>query len=583
MFGLFFAVAAILLNAGYYLSQAMCPLIRSDAWYFLDAFVIKWSGEGFHSADCFVKRSITDHAQPLNKILLYLNYRIFKLDFVVEALCGFAGLFLFVGIALFLFIRSADVRRHHFIASAMFFVCALMALTSMNTTEFYTWSLVTFELNYFTLSVIAALAIWACANSQKWGLSVSLVLLLVCIMVLSGDTASLIAWAAIFPCILYKGWRSQGRPRRLCFIILGVGTAIVVSYYTIIYLTSIHPASFCVKSQAGGLLPGFSVGIFIEAFRIVFSSAVIHQMHLSFVGSATGRLIEWLVSVVLFFFYVRFFVDLILSRINFSVYKYFVMFVLMHASVSVVLIMIGRVPEYGVQYLGQPRYILIYQEIPFALLLDYSLSKCWPTQTRAWCFRTFLSWCFCILFILLQSFFCFKAYKALPLISRYFSEQAVAIGYFSRNPEASVQDKSGATGEICRMPPDYRNRLIQFLKTENLNLFNSGFQWSHRFFPNQVAPESLCIENWGPRSIKGNEGTEQSNRPLGLWIKLSENPDPQLLSISLNNVGLPTVQDGPVIAAEVPAALLRSRGTNTLLLRRKWSDYEQKVGAFIVY
>jgi hypothetical protein len=583
MFSMLFAVTAILLNALFYLSLAMCPLIRSDAWHFLDALVIKWSSEGFHIADCFVKRSITDHAQPLNKILLYLNYRIFRLDFMAEALCGFAGLFLFVCIAFFLFCRSMDARRHNLIASAMFFVCALMTLTSMNTTEFYTWSLVAFELNYFTLAVMAALAIWACSSSQKWGLNLSFLLVLLCIMILSGDTASVIAWAAIFPCVLLKGLRSNGRFRRQCFIILGIGTAMVVLYYVIIYLTSIHPASFRVKSQTGGLLSGFSAGTFVEAFLIVFSSAVIHQMHLSFVGSAAERVIEWFVSIVLFFFYMRFFVKLLFSKINFSVYKYFVMFVLMHASASVLFIMIGRAPEYGIQYLWQPRYVLIYQEIPFALLLDCSLSKCWPTQNRALCFRTLLRWCFFILYISLQIFFCFKAYKALPWISRYFSEQAVAIGYFSRNPKASIHDNSGATGEICRMPQDYRNRLIQFLKTENLNLFNSGFQWSHRFFPNQVVSECIGIENWGPRSLKGNEGAEQPNRPPGLWIMLSENPGAQLISVSLKNIVLPTVQDGQVIAVEIPAALLRNQGTNTLLLKWKWSDHEQKVGEFIVY
>src|SRR5690606_4691428 len=74
-----------LLNVLYFISVAASPIVRDDAWYFLASQIHPWVEHGFSWTDIFVKRGLTDHAQPLNKLSLFLNYKLFNLDFKYEA------------------------------------------------------------------------------------------------------------------------------------------------------------------------------------------------------------------------------------------------------------------------------------------------------------------------------------------------------------------------------------------------------------------------------------------------------------------------------------------------------------------
>jgi hypothetical protein len=84
------------------------PLVSSDGWYFLDAFVRKAVDGTLSFSDLFEKRSQLDHAKPLHKIILLIDLRWFHLDFRLEALAGFAGA---LGCA-FVFFRAIQCSVH---------------------------------------------------------------------------------------------------------------------------------------------------------------------------------------------------------------------------------------------------------------------------------------------------------------------------------------------------------------------------------------------------------------------------------------------------------------------------------------
>jgi len=77
-----------LLNTLYFVLRATSPVIRDDAWYFLDVFLRKAINGNLSPGDFFVRRAGEDHAQPLLKLLMLFEWRYFSLDFTVGAVVG---------------------------------------------------------------------------------------------------------------------------------------------------------------------------------------------------------------------------------------------------------------------------------------------------------------------------------------------------------------------------------------------------------------------------------------------------------------------------------------------------------------
>ena len=76
------------LDALYFVLRSANPVIRSDDWYYLDVFVRKAVTGHLGIADFFARRYDADHAQPLNKLVMLLEWRWFDLDFSVGAVIG---------------------------------------------------------------------------------------------------------------------------------------------------------------------------------------------------------------------------------------------------------------------------------------------------------------------------------------------------------------------------------------------------------------------------------------------------------------------------------------------------------------
>ena len=108
------------LNVLYFLSQASSPMIRDDAWYFLDSLILKWRQDGFDFLDFFIKRGISDHAQPANKLILFLSYKFAQLDFRIEALVGVFGLVSFIFICIKLYFEHILLARRSWLSKYWF-------------------------------------------------------------------------------------------------------------------------------------------------------------------------------------------------------------------------------------------------------------------------------------------------------------------------------------------------------------------------------------------------------------------------------------------------------------------------------
>lgn len=146
-------------NAAGYILYAGNPLLSSDAWYFVDAFLRKAMEDGASIQDYYVKRSADDHAQPLLKLLLLANAEWFGLDFVLEALAGLLfALLTYVVLARAALANGPDGRIGWRQGFGLGVVAA--CLVTLNAGMVFNWSLVTLGYLSYLLAALAGFAAW---------------------------------------------------------------------------------------------------------------------------------------------------------------------------------------------------------------------------------------------------------------------------------------------------------------------------------------------------------------------------------------------------------------------------------------
>ncbi|WP_297791991.1 hypothetical protein [uncultured Marinobacter sp.] len=472
---IFSAIALfVLIN---YIGLASSPVIRSDAWSFLSSLGGKWTSEGFSFSDLFYKRSISDHAQPLNKMLFYINLKNLGLDFRYEAFIGFLGVAVFVFIALIFY--SFSERSQLGNGSLLSLLGAIAVITSLNSTNIYTWPLVSFGIIYPLLSAISAVAIFHyIQNGKPFFLSVPFVAIF-----LMGDSRSIVFWVALMACLVVTAYHFNGCQRKRSLYTAISGSLTLLLFYVLVNFKFIFQQKV---GEAPDALDSPNIVPFIdyfEAIRIVFSSSLIHRKHYADLGNL-GYLFSWIVAFVVLGFYVRFLLLSFIKRERLSMPRMALLFVIMYATVATCAVFFGRVSEKGVEYLNQPRYVIVYQLIPFALLLDLALSIERPRASVSridvakWVAGLVGVACIC-----LSVYFSVTAYRVFPWISKHQDYVVKVIGYLSDHPDANVASYRRQLGPLSAMDKSERIAVIDLLKKKKLNLFSPKFQWKYRLFP----------------------------------------------------------------------------------------------------
>lgn len=487
-FVLTFLLFAFFLNAFFYLIRVACPLIRSDAWRFLNNPILKWKREGFEITDLFVKSplidnvvksNIVDHAQPLNKLLLYINYRWLSLDLTYEAIFGFMALLLLVASIVLIYHKHGKENLTNW-RSLLLLFCALITLISMNVTEMYTWSLVSFSNTYILLPLLFICGIWEFIHFNKK----HTIFFILLGLILIGDTGTLVFLTSLTPCLLLVAKNENLLTKKKIFFSLTLGWILFFFYYMlinydqVIETTSTHTTEGTFSHQLKDIKSYF------EAIRISFSSSIMHYSQIdSFTTKYTYELSILLASVVLFF-YLRFFYKIIFSNTKIQFYQYICLYILIRAGLSIVLIFLGRVPEFSIHCFNETRYVQTYQLIPFALFLNYAFSIR-DKSIKFTILNSTIILIFVFTYTLLQIIYVNRAYLAEPWISKFHNQQALDIGHYSLNSTNNLDECTPTSVVICTMKPETRNELLLFLKNENLNIFNHTFQWRHRLFPTE--------------------------------------------------------------------------------------------------
>lgn len=493
-----------LLNILYLISVAASPIVNEDGWYFLASQIHPWVDRGFTWTDIFIKRGLTDHAQPLHRLALFFNYKLFNLDFRYEALAGFLGVLSAVFLFLSLFVKRF-IGQSLAWPSAGSFVLAILIFTSLNSRELYSWSLVTFSYASLFLTFLLPLLAWRFLNYQ---LNIASIIFTALIFVLVGDTASIISWLSLTVSIVLVSIsdREINRMRVLLWI---MSSALIVAVYFLIVNINFIGGNIA-GSATSNKLDLLSINFYLELVRVVFSSSLVHAEHL--VGAGKYQyLLSWLIAVPVLFFYLHHFFALVFKNRRQTSVDFFVTFILVYATFSVAAIVVGRVPQYGVDYLHQPRYVLVYQLIPFALMMKYCFLPS-VEKSHVIIHKTIVLIGLPVM-LCAQFYFSANAHAAVPWISKWLDGQSKAITNYVNHPDLPAGNCTNFSSTICNFSEPERNELLNLLIKNRLNIFNHEFQWKYRIFPS-IEIKAPDVSAWGPQVI-----SVQSSD--GVWIKLS--------------------------------------------------------------
>ncbi len=471
-------VVVAFLNTLYYVLLTSNPVIRSDAWYFLDVFLRKAADGSLGIADFFVKRNGADHAQPLLKLLLLFEWRYFDLDFVSEAVVGVLAaaactviLYRFIATAW----RDGPVGINPYLAWAAMSVLLL----SLNAAGIWTWSLVAIGYVNVVLLLLFMGAVW---HAQSTGHLLPLVVATILLGILADDSASIAAVTTILA-LVFMAFRDVPQRTSAWKTVLVIVACMLLVRFGYSFAPVLGGASDpSLTIQLSQLLERLHQGDWWKWFALPLSLPVVYE----YPGGAFSSAIAWpgfraAIVVCLLIAHGVFWWRAWRGGYNLPMFAAVCVMLLSYAWWAGILVV--RVSYFGTAYLYQDRYVELYQFNLVALLMMWAgatplrrQSLTWPRKLTNW-----LSAVGCLALITLQFPLSYTAWTQGHYLIHYYQQMATQLGQLSEDPAKVTNCLPELV--VCADEAGKRDELIQFLRKNQLNVFSPRVQAWHGYLP----------------------------------------------------------------------------------------------------
>ena len=480
-------LVAVAVNALLYAAKAANPLIASDGWYFLDAIVRKAALGDLVPGDLFLKRGALDHSQPLRKLILLFHYRYFDLDYSVEAIIGVLAAFLDVGI-MWLMVRPKHGLPDSDRPFLLIAFCAMVAIyLSLNSAVVFNWPLLTLA---YTSHVFVLVFLWLAwiAFREPRPLRLFVVFASTFLMDVVADDTGLVATIAAAMAVALMGVRERRWLGGAKVIVAMVSAYLVYAAMFALVSTPVGSGNEPAGLSTGNLLAGLGNHFddLLGAFAVPLVASIAHRMQLKAMLGPDTASAETMIVLVLAAAHAWFWWRAMRGRINLPAFVATALMLLFYGLFAGMLI--ARVSMHGVDYLWQPRYVLIFEWNVVALLLMAIAQYCLADDTGTLprnrgdrVGRAVLA-CACALLLLLQLPLSYNTWAGLKFVSVYQQRMAAQLGAVAAHPD----DMSLACGpmlKVCNYKPERRAEVMHFLEERRLNIFSPAFRARNRLYP----------------------------------------------------------------------------------------------------
>lgn len=475
--GWLIALAAFV-NAAAYIAYAGNPLVSSDAWYFIDAFLRKAMESGATLQDYYVKRSPDDHAQPVLKLLLLANAEWFGLDFVFEAMMGllFAALSYLVMVrAVFTSPGALGQGWQRGLALGTLAAC----LVTLNAGMVFNWSLVTLVYFPYLLATLGGLCAWRVVGEGRGTLA--LVVSALAIAFLLDGMGLLISFAIVLATGLYAVRNPVARSRGVR--VVAVFATAEIFYLLLSRLLLTPQVAMVVEGGAGANAIASLWAIrseWWEVARIVFGSTMAHVFTLTHFAGDAARQWHSLLAVLAMALHAWFWLSAWRMRWNAVGFIAMALMLLFYGLVAGILI--TRVPMNGINYLLEPRYVVFYLLGNVSIVLMFLARPAGDLPGK----RARVSPMLMVvgLLLLLQLPLSRFTWWDGQYLNKYYHSMAAQTYFLG---EGQVPANCVALVVACQMPEPTRKEAMRFLKEHRLNLYSQAFVERYRL--ESLAPE----------------------------------------------------------------------------------------------
>jgi hypothetical protein len=477
-----FVAALAFLNALYFVLRASSPLVRDDAWYFLDVFLRKAINGDLGLGDFFVRRMGADHSQPLFKLVLLFEWRYLDLDLAFGAVVGVCAA---AACALVLYRIIAAERRNDrsdiFRYLAWAAICAVLFTLNADA-AIWTWPLVALENVTNLIILLFALTVWHAHRTQRYTALVLVTLLLG----ITSDDSALVAAIAVVAAMWLMQLRDPAQRHQSAWKVLAVIAACTV----LVRIGYTH------APIVGGMAEtplSSRLGLLIEHFRdkgwwiwavSPLTLPVFYRSPTRFIHAEAWPAVQVAMGVLLLAAHLWFWRTAFRGKYNRAV---FVAVCLMLVSYGWVAgIILGRVATAGNDYLSQPRYVLLYGGHLIALLLMWagSVNATFRPSVRWHVIGTWLPVAGCAVLLAGQILVSRHEWHARRYLVAYYISMAHQIDDLTKDPEHTRI--CAPELPVCHWPLAKRRELTQLLSQNRLNVFSPNVQRRHRYLPRLV-------------------------------------------------------------------------------------------------
>lgn len=470
-------VLAVVVNALAYTASAANPVIVSDNWFFLDRLVIPYAQGLMEPGDLLLKRGELDHSQPLQRMLLIANYEWFDLDLRVEAV--FAVVMGALSLLLLGWLARQELRGGGLLAGAAFATMAAVYF-SLSATVVFTWSLVT--LGFLTNLVIFLwlAVIWrALADSRPAAVGLAFVATL--LLGLVADDTGLIAVIAVSAACLLHGFRAgEWRPATKVVVAVFAGYVAYSMLYGVIAPSVPGDSSTGLGLDLGSSVQALKDGMWDAWLWAVvpLTQSLVHRTTLiAWFGDAANAFVIG-IAAVLAGAHLWFWAKAFRGTVNRPAFVSVAVMLLFYGWVAGIIL--ARVPEFGVDYLWQPRYASIYRMHLVALLLmlvaqaPAMIAQGDDARAARQSGRTMTAIAagFLCAMLLVQVPLTMVAWREMQYLERWNENMALQLQELARDPTHAPQNCVPQL-KLCQSAPADRTRIVNFLSSQNLSVFSA--------------------------------------------------------------------------------------------------------------
>lgn len=464
-------IAVAVFNAMFYVARFANPVLSSDYWYFLDAFVREVRGGTLDALDFFVKRGGgLDHAQPLKKLVLLANVQLADLDLAFDAMVGFG--FALVCLVMLHRLLSKGLPEQRADAFHAFSTGALAAsLLTLNAGMMFDNSLVALEFGTYIAILLAVFAAWRTLEGGSWA---SYIISLVLLSVVADDTA-LLATAVIVLCSVFFAIKRRHWRRAL----MVAGAALLAHAVYLHTLGLLLPQRGSVQAMYG--ITGSSRIALLLAqdqwlafFTVPLASSLAHLDQLKFWSPRHLVAATWLLAGVGAIFQGLFWYRALRGRLDQTVFVAIALMLVLYAYVAGILY--GRVPIQGAIYLNQPRYVFFYLLSNVALVLMAAAEYRQPSDSRGRGKR--VAMIVVVSLLVLQLPLSVYTWKQGKYVVHYQSTMEQQLLQLPAVPAAATPTCVPIL-VVCQYTPARRIEAIRYLQQQRLNVFSENFRRRH--------------------------------------------------------------------------------------------------------